>query len=228
MSIILFTKCRVQSLPGVHQKHCLRSEAFETDKDSGVVKIYLAGPKGFSDTYQRLMLERYQVEIIKTNLFGLPKEMACYNHFSVPYVVSLHGDTIFETTTTLANRMDASGLGDRQAKMDEHVQLHVLQYFQENLDPSLYEPFIQDENRPRLDIYLQLFTDAQGKVYDLYQSSLPKHPIDAALKEIAAALPYRAVPALDNGSPAAGYINVFLRLDASSIDAFHRAHSSDE
>ncbi|MEQ9188649.1 MAG: hypothetical protein RLP15_13010 [Cryomorphaceae bacterium] len=227
-SFALLTRCRVQSLATAHQKHCLRSEAFESDKDSGIVKIYMAGPKGFSDTYQRLMLERYGVEIIKTDLFGLPKEMACYNHFSIPYVVNLHGDTIFENTTILANRMDASGQGDRQAKMEEPVQLEVVKYVQEHLDPALYMRFIQDENQPRLVIYLKLFTDAQGRVYDLYQSSLPNHPIDTALKKIATSLPYRADPALDNGFPAPGEVHVFLRLDHSSIDAFHRAHSSAE
>jgi hypothetical protein len=196
-------------------KPCAEYALFVADKDTGMVKVYEAGPKGFSDTYQRLMREKYQINIIKTDLFGLHADMNCYNSFSIPYVEQLYGDTIFDHIKREANKLDAAGLGDRPAVLKDSSSYYIQEFIYQRVDPSLYSPYLQEDKS--LKMYCHLYTDASGRITGIYQTMLKGEPIDTVLNSLVKEMPYTVIPALDNGENAPGLVQMFLFFGPSSM-----------
>ncbi|MDA7803807.1 hypothetical protein N8987_04455, partial [Crocinitomix sp.] len=146
---------------------------------------------------------------------GLPQEMQCYNQFSIPYIYESFGDSVFIKNKLLANQMDREGLGDQPAKMNGKTD-SVLNFFYQRIDPVFYKEFMNNQ-RNELRLYAQLYTNENGYIYDLYESGVKKHPLDSVLISLAKEVPYKLTPAIDDGKPAKGLVQIFFRLNENSI-----------
>lgn len=192
-------------------------QAYEDDKDSGLVKVYEAGARDWSKTYARLMKANYNVEIIETDMFGLLREMHCYNTFSIPYIKDQFGDSVFVKTTIEANRLDAAGLGDRLPSFIIDSKVYET-FFYERIDPELYKSYLKAY--PKLQIYCHLYIDSTGRVTDLHESSVKGKPLDKALIEVAKELPFLANPALEDAQPTNGVLQLFLYFSKETQTLF--------
>jgi hypothetical protein len=201
---------------------CNGDSAFVADLAAGVIKVYEPGARGWSDTYQRLLLEHCKIEWIINNRFGLEEAEYCYNASSIPYIQKSFGDTIFDYYRILANKMDREGLGDRYPQFKPKQDSLIQRFFEENIKPEFYAQYL--EERAEFSFYAYLSLDSSGKVMAVQPSGVLEKPLDTALKEWSLKIPYHLQAALDNGIPAEGSISIRLRFNARSKEIFNQAH----
>jgi len=191
---------------------------FQKDVDTGTIKLFRAGARGWSDTYHRLMLKRYGVRIIDTDLFGLPRHLHCYNELSQAYLNEKFGDTIYRVTQIEANIMDREGRGDKPAEhltsMDS-FQLYIAQH----LDTNTYKPYLKQFSGNILTHGI-LYVDSVGNLTGIRLHMMYDTPVGPALDSMVQGIPYRAIPALDDGEPAPSYTQFHLRLNAETIHIY--------
>ena len=204
------------------QSKCKVSPQFQADLDTGIVKIFRAGGRSWSDTYVRLMHKNYRLNIIETDLFVLTPEMDCYNSFSIPYVNKKYGDTIFDDMKRLAIEMDKDGRGDRQANMEVKMD-SVLHFLYQRVNPKLYAQYLNDKNKV-LQLYTYFYVDTLGQIYDLYESGVKGSDLDSTLKSMAKTIPFKAKPAIDNGEKANGIVFGYINLGAYSDSVYKAFH----
>ncbi len=202
------------------EKPCKSSPDFEKDSLSGIVKFYEPGGKGFSNTYERLMLKRHNVEYIITDRFVLTPEQFCYNSFSKPFITEKFGDSVFLKTRIDANKMDRDGRGDRVASMSPETDSLISRYFHTKVNPDLYRPYLGPSHNNELVLYTMLYADSTGKIFQLYQSGLRNKPIDTVLQNLATNIPYRITPALNDGQKDTGRVHIWLKFSEKTASLF--------
>lgn len=216
----VFFSCSKSSHP-LQEVKCERSDSFEIDLAKGIVKVYEAGPRGYGNTYQRLMMERYNVEIIKTDLFVLYPEMTCYNQFSIPYVKENYGGTVFFDTKKEAYKLDTSGLGDRPPTFITPID-SFQRYFETVIAPEHYADHISW--RGYAEVHCSMYFDSTGKATSVktnYRSSMQQ-----AFEQAIKTLPYRVSPALDDGKPALGSLYLSFRFSEESMKLYRSANTN--
>jgi len=166
------------------------------------------------------MRKNYKLNIVETDLFVLTQEMHCYNSFSIPYVNKRSGDTIYNEMKRLASEMDMDGRGDRLANMGVKMD-SVLHFLYRRVNPELYAPYLNDNNKV-LKLYTYFYVNTLGQVYDVYESGVRGTVLESTLKSIAKTIPFKAIPAIDNGEKVNGVVFDYLNFGIYS-DSIYKA-----
>jgi hypothetical protein len=95
-----------------------REEIIQADSDfeKNTFVIELEKPIPFTDTQQKVLLERYGIQtVFQTGLFSPNND--CYNFHLKTLVKSKWKRDIFKTSKSIADSLDKIGLGDQQAQL---------------------------------------------------------------------------------------------------------------
>lgn len=180
---------------------------FKQDLDSGFVRLYEAGGIDYSDTYERLLLERHRIKFIETDRYVLRPYEACYNRKSTEWIGLNVGDSAVRSARREAWIMDTSGFGDRPPKYIGNED-SINAFFNEHVHDSFFSRFVAVKGYESM--YVHMWVDSTGKLISLRSYSHYNLPIQQVMNKLVDVFPYRARPATDDGKPAPGRTSILL------------------
>ncbi len=180
---------------------------FNQDLDSGFVRLYEPGGIDYSNTYERLLLDRHHVKFIETDRYVLTPYEACYNRKSTVWIGLHVGDSAKRSTRREAWVMDTSGLGDRPPKYIGNED-SINTFFNEHVHDSFFSRFVGERGYESM--YVHMWVDSSGKLTKLRSYGHYNLPIQKEMDKLVEVFPYRARPATDDGKPAPGRTSVHI------------------